>query len=69
MLIAFPSPSLPFGFLDVVCVLEIIIIIIIIILHLWEFSTPALVDGFSVKLEWLQVSSSLLNSSQYSGRS
>ena len=45
------------------------IIIIIIILLLWEFFTPTLADGFSLDFEWQQVPSSLLDSSQYSGRS
>ena len=30
---------------------------------------PALADGFSLEFEWQQVSSSLQDSSQYSGRS
>ena len=47
----------------------IIIIIIIIILLLWEFFTPTLTDCFSLESEWQQVSSSLQDSSQYSGRS
>ena len=46
----------------------IITIIIIIILLLWEFFTPALADGFPLEFEWQQVSSSLQDSSQYSGR-
>ena len=33
-----------------------------------EFFTPALADGFSQEFEWKQVSSSLQDSSQYSGR-
>ena len=33
-----------------------------------EFFTSALADGFSLEFEWNQVSSSLQNSSQYSGR-
>ena len=40
-----------------------------IIFLLLEFSIPALADGFSLEFEWQQVSSSLLDSSQYSGRS
>ena len=40
------------------------IIIIIII----EFFTSVLADGFSLEIEWQQVSSSLQDSSQYSGR-
>ena len=47
----------------------IIIIIFIIILLLFEFSTLALTDGFSLEFEWLQVSSSFQDFSQYSGRS
>ena len=46
-----------------------IIIIIIIIIYSFEFFTSALADGLSVELEWQQVSSSLQDSSQYSGRS
>ena len=47
----------------------IIIIIIIIILLIWEFFIPALADDFTLESEWQQVSSSLQDSSQYSGRS
>ena len=35
----------------------------------YEFFTPALVDGLSLEAEWQQVSSSLKDSSQNSGRS
>ena len=35
----------------------------------WEFFTSVLADGFSLEFEWLQVSSSLPDSSQFSGRS
>ena len=45
------------------------LIIIIIILFRWKFFTPALADEFSLEFEWQQVSSSLQDSSQYSGRS
>ena len=48
--------------------LIIIIIIIIIILLFWEFFTPVQADGLSLEIEWQQVSSSLQDSSQYSGR-
>ena len=41
---------------------------IINIYSLQVFFTPALADGFSQECEWMQVSSSLQNSSQYSGR-
>ena len=47
----------------------VIIIIIIIIIHSLELFTSALADGFSLETEWQQVSSSLQDSSQYSGRS
>ena len=43
-------------------------VIIIIILLFWGFFQPALADGFSLEAEWQQVSSSLQDSSQYSGR-
>ena len=35
----------------------------------YEFLKPALADGVSLEPEWQQVSSSLQDSSQYSGRS
>ena len=47
----------------------IIIIIIIIIIYSWEFFISVLADGFSLEFEWQQISSSLQDSSQYSGRS
>ena len=34
-----------------------------------EFFTSALADGLSLEFEWQQVSASLLDSSQYAGRS
>ena len=43
------------------------ILLMIIILLFWEFFTAALADGFSLGFEWQQISSSLQNSSQYSG--
>ena len=43
-------------------------IIIIVIITPQEFFTSVLADGFSLEFEWLQVSSSLQDSSQYSGR-
>ena len=42
-------------------------IIIIIIIYSSEFFTSELVDGLSLKFEWEQVSSSLHDSSQFSG--
>ena len=48
--------------------IAIIIIIIIIIIPL-VFFTLALADGLSLEFEWQQVSSSLQDSSQYSGHS
>ena len=44
-------------------------IIIIIILLIWEFFPPALADCLPLEFEWQHVSSSLQDSSQYSGRS
>ena len=35
----------------------------------FEFFTPALADGFSLEFDWHLVSSNILDSSQYSGRS
>ena len=35
----------------------------------WEFFTSALADGFLLEFEWQQVSSTLQDSFQYSGRS
>ena len=46
---------------------SIIIIIIIIIIHSLELFWSALADDFSLGSEWQQVSSSLQDSSQYSG--
>ena len=43
--------------------------IVIIIIYSLEFFTSALADGLSLEFEWQQVSSSLQDSSQYSGRS
>ena len=45
------------------------IFLLIIILLLGFFFTKALADGLSLKLQWQQVSSSLQDSSRYSGRS
>ena len=45
------------------------IIIIIIIIYSLEFFTSANADGLSLEFEWQQVSSSLQDSSQCSGRS
>ena len=41
----------------------------LIIIHSLELFISALADGFSLESEWQQVSSSLQDSSQYSGRS
>ena len=41
----------------------------IIIVYSLEFFTSALADGLSLEFEWQQVSSSLHDSTQYSGRS
>ena len=48
-------------------VIIIIIKIIIIIIYSLGFFTSALADGLSLEFEWQQVSSSLYDSSQYSG--
>ena len=45
---------------------RVITIIITIIWLFWVFFAPSLADGFSLEFEWQQVSSSLLDSSQYS---
>ena len=42
---------------------------ILLLFTLFKFFTSILADGFSLELEWPQVSSSLQDSSQYSGRS
>ena len=47
--------------------LQIIIIIIIIIYS--DFFISVLADGLSLEFQWQQVSSSLQDASQYSGRS
>ena len=47
----------------------IIIILIIIIIYSLEIFTSTNVDGRSLEFEWQQVSSSIQDSSQYSGRS
>ena len=44
------------------------ILLAIIIIYSVEFFTSALTDGLSQEIEWHQVSSSLQDSSQYSGR-
>ena len=46
-----------------------IIINIIFIILFWEFFKSASGYGFSLEFEWQQISSNLLDSSQYSGRS
>ena len=66
----FPSVLMFFClyFYSVICRDDKILWFIIILLF-WEFFTPALADGFSLEFEWQQVSSSINNSTQYSGRS
>ena len=44
-------------------------LIIIIIIYSLEFFRSVLADGLSLVFEWQQVSSSLQDSSQYSGHS
>ena len=50
-------------------IIIIIIIVIIIIILLWELIKTALADDLPLKFEWQQVSSSIQDTSQYSGRS
>ena len=47
----------------------LLVIIIIIIIHSLELFLSALADSFSLESEWQQVSSSVQDYSQYSGRS
>ena len=52
------------------CVLSIFALIWLVLLFTpLEFFTSVLANGFSLEFEWQQVSSSLQDSSQYSGRS
>ena len=53
----------------IINIIIIIIIINIIIINSEEIFMSAVADGFSLESEWQQVSSSLQDSSQYSGRS
>ena len=55
--------SSPFINLLVIVPRALIIIIIIIVVHSLELFTSAIADGFSLKSEWQQVSSSLQDSS------
>ena len=48
---------------------RLLIFITINIIYSLEFFTSALADGFTLESEWQQVSPSLPDSSQYSGRS
>ena len=48
-------------------IIIIIIVIIIIIIYSLEFFKLALADDLSLEIEWQQVSSSLQDSSHYSG--
>ena len=47
----------------------LLLLLLLLLLFLFGFFTPVLTDGFSLEFEWQQVSSSLQDSSQYSGRS
>ena len=53
----------------IIIIILLLVSFIIIIIYSLEFFTSALADGLSLEFEWQQVSSSLLDSSQYSGRS
>ena len=45
------------------------LLLLLLLFTPWAFLTSVLADGLSLGFEWQQVSSSLQNSSQYSGRS
>ena len=49
--------------------LLLLLLLLLLFVLFWEFLTPALADGLSLEFELQQVSSSLQDSSQYSGRS
>ena len=49
-------------------VLLLLLLLLLLFIPL-EFFTIVLADGFSLEFEWQQVSSSLQDSPQYSGRS
>ena len=54
------------------CLLPTVLLLLLLLLLLfspWKVFTSALADGLSLKFEWYQVSSSLQDSSQYSGLS
>ena len=54
---------------DIILYLVESVFVINIISLIWVFFTPALVDTFPLESEWQQVSSSILDSFYYSGRS
>ena len=63
-------PSVPITITIVITVTFVLLcFFIIIIIYSLEFFTSVLSDGLSLGFEWPQVSSSLHDSSQYSGRS
>ena len=64
-----PSHVSPYIPSVLICCIIIIIIIIIIIYTPCEFFMQVLAEGLSVQSEWKQVSLSLQDSTQYSGRS
>ena len=45
------------------------LVLLLLLFTPWEFFTSVLADGLSLEFEWQQVSPSLQNFSQYSGRS
>ena len=53
----------------IIIIIIVIIINVVIIVTNWDFFTLALDDGLSLEFERQQVSSSLQDSSQYSGQS
>ena len=66
---AWNSKKIIFYYLLLLSLLLLFIYIYIIIITLWEFFTSVLADGLSLEFGWPQVSSSLQDSPQYSGRS
>ena len=49
--------------------IQFVLLLLLFLFALLEFLTSVLSDGFSLEFVWQQVSSSLQDSSQYSGRS
>ena len=56
-------------FLFVCLFVCLFLLLLLLLFFIWEIFTSVLPDGFQLESEWQQVSSSLQDSSQYSGRS